>query len=128
MPTGVTFGAAMKELMFRLMKFVENEKETLVIPLYNTTSRLEAMLGIGRTTNFKSRNEMHTLEEDEKHVDEDKMALRRRTVPDISASPKRSRRKRKFSLDIPMVSSPKKEGSSGRRKTLLAEEVEDQIR
>ena len=110
MPTGVTFGAAMKELMFRIIKFVESEKEGPVIQLYNTTGRLEAMLGIGRTTVFRLRSEMRTLEEDEKHVDEDKMVLRRRTVPNISVSPKRSRRKRKFSLDIPMASSPKKEG------------------
>jgi hypothetical protein len=112
MPTGVPFGAAIKELMFRIIKFVESEKEGPVIPLYNTTGRLEAMLGIGRTTVFKLRSEMYTLEVDKKHVDEDKMVLRHRTVPDISVSPKRSRRKCRFSLNIPMAGSPKKKGNS----------------
>ena len=65
MPTGVTLGAAMKELMFRIIKFVESEKEGPVIPLYSTTGRLEAMLGIGRATVFRLRSEMRTLEEDE---------------------------------------------------------------
>ena len=61
MPTGVPFGAAMKELMFRIIKFVESETEGPVIPLYNTTDRLEAMLGIGRATAFRLRSEMRTL-------------------------------------------------------------------
>ena len=65
MPADVTFGAEMKELMFWIIKFVESEKEGPVIPLYNTTGRLETMLGIGRATVFRLRSEMRTLEEDE---------------------------------------------------------------
>lgn len=128
MPTGISFRADTKELMFRIIKFVESEKEGPVIPLYNTTDRLEAMLGIGKTTVFKLRSEMRVLEEDDKHVGEDKVVLRRRTVPDVSASPKGSRRKRKLSLNIPIASSPKKKGSSGRKKVILTEEEESQIR
>ena len=128
MPTGISFGAPLKELMFRIIKFVDSEKEGPVIPLYNTTGRLEAMLGIGRVTVFRLRSEIHTLEQDEKHVDEDKIVLRRRTVSNIPASPKRSRRKRKLSLDIPMANSPKKKGNSGRKKTKLTEQEKYQIR
>ncbi|CAF2104471.1 unnamed protein product [Rotaria magnacalcarata] len=96
--------------MFRIVKFVESKKEGPVIPLYNTTDRLEAMLGIGKTTVFKLRSEMRVLEEDDKHVGEDEVVLRRRTVPDVSASPKRSRRKRKLSFEYSDREFTEKEG------------------
>ena len=55
----------MKQLMFRIIKSVESEKEGPVIPLYNTTSRLEIMLGVSRATVFRLRNEIRSLEQEE---------------------------------------------------------------
>ena len=93
MPTGMNFGSDVKQLMFRIIKFVESEKEEPVIPSYNTTGRLEVMLGVSRATVFRLRNKMHGLEEkeeEEEKCDEDKIQLRRRTVSEASILPKDS--------------------------------------
>ena len=128
MPTGINFGSDMKQLMFRIIKFVESEKEGPVIPLYNTTSRLEIMLGVSRATVFRLRNEIRSLEQEEEESNEDKIQLRRRTVSEASVLPKYSQRKRKISVDIPLAGSSAKKGNSGRKKTSLSEQQQDQIR
>ena len=63
MPKGVNFGSDVKQLMLCIIKFVECEKEGPVIASYNTTGRLEVMLGVSRATVYRLRNEMHGLEE-----------------------------------------------------------------
>ena len=128
MPTGINFGSDMKQLMFWIIKFVESEKEGPVIPLCNTTSRLEIMLGVSIATVFRLRNEIPSLEQEEEESNEDKIQLRRRTVSEASVLPKYLRRKRKISVDIPLAGSPPKQGNSGRKKTSLSEQQHDQIR
>ena len=128
MPTGINFGSDMKQLMFRIIKFVESEKEAPVIPLYNTTSRLEIMLGFSRTTVFRLRNEIRSLEQEEEESNEDKIQLRRRTVSEASVLSKYSQRTRKISVDILLAGSPAKKGNSGRKKTSLSEQQQVQIR
>ena len=116
MPTGINFGSNMKQLMFRIIKFVESEKEGPVIPSYNTTSRLEIMLGFSRATVFRLRNEICSLEQDEEESNEDKIQLRRRPVSEASVLAKYSRRKRKISVDIPLANSLAKKGNSALKK------------
>jgi hypothetical protein len=73
MPKGEDFMSNVKQLMFRIIKFVEGEKNGPVIPLFNTTERLEAMLGISQRSVFRLRNEMYKLEMDpEQNEDEQK--------------------------------------------------------
>jgi len=121
MPRGENFGSDVKQLMFRIIKFVESEKEGSVIPLHNTTARLEMILGVSRATVFRLKNEMHSLEDDEAQVDEDRIQLRQRTVSEASVLPKGSRRKRTFSVDLPVASAPRKKGNSGRKAIQLTE-------
>jgi hypothetical protein len=134
MPKGEDFGSNMKQLMFRIIKFVENEKNGPVIPLFNTTGRLEAMLGISRISVFRLRNEMFNLkmnqEDENEQKEKDKLQLRprSRTVSGPVVSPKVSHQKRKYSIDIPLASSPKKKGHSGRKVVELTEQQQDHIR
>ena len=90
MPTGINFGSDMKHLMFRIIKFVESEKEGPVIALYNTTSRLAIILGVSRATVFRLRNEIRSLEQEEEESNEDKIQLWCRTVSEASVLPKYS--------------------------------------
>jgi hypothetical protein len=129
MPTGENYGLARKQLMFRIIKFVEREKTGPVIPLFNTTGRLEAMLGIPRRSVFRLRSEMLSLEVKlEEDTNQDNVQLRRRTVSETLMLPKRSHRKRKYSLELSITSSPKKKGHSGKRATELTEQQQDHIR
>lgn len=133
MPNGEDFRSDMKQLMFRIIDFVEKEKAGPIIPLFNTTNRLENMLGISRRSVFRLRSEMHSWEmkqnqEREESKPQFKNRLRRRTASETSLLPKKSHRKPRYSADIPTASSPKKKGHSGRRVTKLNESQQDQIR
>lgn len=128
MPTGENFGSEVKQLMFRIIKFVESEKEGTVIPVYNTTARMTMMLGVSKATVFRLKNEMQSFEDEEAEVNEDRVQLRPRTVSEASVLSAGSRRKRKFSLEIPVASAPKKKSNSGRKAIQLTEQQEDQIR
>ena len=57
MPTGREFSEDLKQMMFRVILFVKNEKDGLTIPLYNVNERLNAMLGISKQSilNLKRR-------------------------------------------------------------------------
>ena len=46
MPTVVEFSQELKQLMFNVIRFVENEKSGTIIPLHNVNDRLQAMLSI----------------------------------------------------------------------------------
>ena len=66
MPKGEDFGSEVKQLIFRIIKFVESEKTSPVIPLFSTTARLEAILGISRRSIFNLRSELyHSTMDDE---------------------------------------------------------------
>ncbi len=114
MPKGEDFGSDVKQLMFRIIKFVESEKTGPVIPLFNTFDRLEAMLGISRPSISRLRSEMYgstmkNEQNEDDNTDKDKIQLRSRVASETSTLPKGTRRKkRKYSVDIPIASSPKK--------------------
>jgi hypothetical protein len=135
MPKGKDYGKDLKQLMFRIINFVENEKNGPVIPLFNTTDRLEAMLGISKRSILRLRCAMVNLKEEQKedededeNEDEDKIKLRRRTVSETSVLEKRLHRKRSYVAMLPVASSPKKKDHSGRKSTQLTEQQQDNIR
>ena len=127
MPKGENFRLGVKQLMFRIIDFVEKEKTGPIIPLYNAASRLESMPGISRGSVFRLRSEMKQNQEREK-TPQYKNRLRRRTASETSLLTKKSHRKSRYSADIPTASSPKKKGHNGRRATVLNESQQDQIR
>ncbi len=91
MPKGKEYSKQMKQLMFRIINFVESEKNGSQIPLFNTTGRLTAMLGISERSVYRLREEMTSLEE--KQEKEERRQLRSRTGSDTAMSPKRSHKK-----------------------------------
>ena len=127
MPKGEKFRLDVKQLMFRIIDFVEKEKTGSIIPLHNAASRLESMLGISKASIFRLRSEMKQNQEHDK-MPKYKNRLRRRTASETSLLTKKSHRKPGYSADIPTASSPKKKGHSGRRATALNESQQDQIR
>ena len=58
MPTGVEFSQELKQLMFNVIRFVENEKSGTIIPLNNVNDRLQAMLGISLSSVRRLKEEM----------------------------------------------------------------------
>jgi hypothetical protein len=58
MPTGYEFSQELKQLIFNVIKFVENEKNGPVIPLNNVNDRLESMLGISLSSIRRLKQEM----------------------------------------------------------------------
>jgi hypothetical protein len=92
------------------------------------------MFGISRASVSRLRREMynsttkHEQSEDD-NTNEYKVQLRSRAVSETSTLPKGVRRKkRKLSLDIPVASSPKKKGYSGRKGIEVTEQQQDNIR
>ena len=62
MPIGKEFAKDLKEMMFRVIFFVENEKNGPIIPLYNVNERLSAMLGISDRSISNLKKEMNELQ------------------------------------------------------------------
>ncbi len=73
MPKGKEYSKEMKQSMFRIIDFVESEKNGSQIPLFNTTGRLTAMFGISERLVFRLRDEMASLEE--KQEEEEKKTV-----------------------------------------------------
>jgi hypothetical protein len=65
MPKGHPYTSDEKSLMFRIIKFVESEKEGPVIPMYNVNERLITMLNISHGSLFTLKQELTTLIEDQ---------------------------------------------------------------
>jgi hypothetical protein len=76
MPTGYEFSQEVKQLIFNVIKFVENEKNGPVIPLNNVNDRLESMLGISlssiRRLKQEMREERDRIMEEKRAVDQEK--------------------------------------------------------
>ena len=52
MPTGEEFSVQVKQLLFRVIDFVESEKDGPIIPLNNVGERLVKMLNISQSFLF----------------------------------------------------------------------------
>ena len=97
MRKGKDFGWNVRQLMFRIMKFVERAKTDPVISVFNTNDRLEAMLSISRSI-FKLRSEMYgsVMNDDQNQDDnrnEDKIQLRSQALFETPTVLKGVRRK-----------------------------------
>ena len=69
MPAGCEYFQNVKRLIFNVINFVENEKNSWKIPLYNTNERLKAMLRIS----------MHSVERLKRELREDQERLAEET-------------------------------------------------
>ena len=58
MPTGVEFSQELKQLMFNVIRFVENETCSAIIPLNNVNNRLQAMFGISLSSVRRLKEEI----------------------------------------------------------------------
>ena len=138
MPKGEDYSIKEKQIMFRVIEFVEREKTGAIIPLYNTSNRLLAMLGISESSLFKLKKEIvdqRQKEQDEQEKQQQQQLVRTRRQTTSSVESSRSHRKRRWSTisqelpsAIPTPLPSKKAGSSGRPKIRLSELAEDTIR
>ncbi|CAF1161935.1 unnamed protein product [Didymodactylos carnosus] len=63
MHPGHSFSKAEKEIFFKVITTVESEKHGVPSGyLYNTTERLQNMLGISHGALYRLKNEMHNLQ------------------------------------------------------------------
>ncbi|CAF4801360.1 unnamed protein product, partial [Rotaria sp. Silwood2] len=62
MPRGIYFSTELKKVLFRVITFVENEKDGPLILLNNCNARLVAMLGVSKTSLVRLKNEMKMLQ------------------------------------------------------------------
>jgi hypothetical protein len=95
MPKGEDYSIKEKQIMFRVIEFVEREKTGAIIPLYNTSNRLLAMLGISESSLFKLKKEIvdqRQKEQDEQEKQQQLVRTRRQTTSSVESS--RSHRKR----------------------------------
>jgi hypothetical protein len=97
MPKGEDYSIKEKQIMFRVIEFVEREKTGAIIPLYNTSNRLLAMLGISESSLFKLKKEIvdqRQKEQDEQEKQQQQQLVRTRRQTPSSVESSRSHRKR----------------------------------
>ena len=146
MPKGEEFSIEQKTLIFRVMEFVESERNGPQIPLTSTSARVMALLGISYSSVHKLKKELKQLRQEEtmKNTDEHEEVVTeestiRTRAQDASMFAPSGRRKTKktwsateiasaASTDVPMPMAPMKEGNVGRRQVVLSEAGEDAIR
>jgi len=131
MPKGKEFSDEMKQLMFKVINFVDSEKNGPIIPLFNANHRLAAMLGVSERSICRLRSEITSLKEVETKIEEkkkDERQSRSRTASQTSVSTKRSHKKSNYSVITPTPISPKKKNHSGRKPIELTEFQQDIIR
>ncbi|CAF1483271.1 unnamed protein product [Adineta ricciae] len=76
MPTGHEFSQEVKQLIFHVIDFVENEKNGPVIPLYNVKARLVKMLNISERSVYRLTHELHHLRcKETKKVSQEQQAM-----------------------------------------------------
>ena len=140
-PTGVEFSQELKQLMFNLIQFVENEKSGTIIPLNNVNDRLQAMLGISLSSVRRLKEEMR---QDEGRLIEERQLIegeRQRKENQRLEVTNRLRQRRSISREsacfttvdvteatIPVARAPLKLGNSARTGIILSEEEQENIR
>jgi hypothetical protein len=151
MPSGKEFSKEMKTILYRVITFVDSEKNGLKIPLYNANDRLQVMLGLSRHSISNLRQEMRELteqqnksnEKEDNENEEQSIRTRRQTTSNtpIERTPSQQygRKKRRVwstssvtstydGAYVPVPLSPQKRGNCGRKKIKLTEFEEDSIR
>lgn len=130
MPTGREFSEDLKQMMFRVILFVQNEKNGPTIPLYNVNERLNAMLGISKQSILNLKREMEELQREHNDQGESERSPTRAAASLRIKQPhrKQSWSSSKTNVNIPVPLAPKKKEHSGRKGIQLSEYAEDMIR
>ena len=105
MPKGHHYTSDVKSLIFRIIKFIESEKEGPVIPMYNVNDRLMNMLNISHGALFSLKQELTTIIEDQTKAK--RISRSAVTVGD--------------EVELPKPISPKKHRHSSRPNIILSE-------
>jgi hypothetical protein len=141
MPTGYEFSQELKQLVFNVIKFVENEKNGPVIPLNNVNDRLQSILGISLASVKRLKQEMREGQEwimEEKRVvdqakrDKENKAvkatrrLRHPRSPTVASTS--SSNDNIMDLATPVARPPRKLAHSGRPRIDLCEQEQENIR
>jgi hypothetical protein len=131
MRKGQEFSKDVKQTMFRVITFVEKEKNGPTIPLYNVNERLHSMLGISKQSITNLKDEMRELQRQQDEEESREHQTRSRT----SSSVILSHRKQNWSssssaakVSILTALPPRKKGHSGGKSIPLSEYAEDMIR
>lgn len=134
MPQGVHFTPEIKEIFFRVIDFIENEKTGPQIPMNNTTARIVSMLGISESSLFNLKKEMKAVREAREAEDkeEEQRRLRLRSSSQIHPT-KTSHEKQNVSpwstsYDMNTIRPEAPSKISGRTPIHLSEEADDEIR
>ncbi|CAF3236218.1 unnamed protein product [Rotaria sp. Silwood2] len=128
MPSGVHFSVDMKKLIFRVIKFVENEKTGPSIPLYNCNARLVAMLGISEGALLKLKKELTAAQNAE---EQEYRPPRLRSQSKVRPVSKLKRRSSSLGLSSASIVVPEPEPTkkrSGRVPIKLSEQADSEIR
>lgn len=134
MPQGVHFTPEIKQIFFRVIHFIESEKNGPQIPMNNSTARIMAMLGISESSLINLKKEMKTIREtreaEEREEEEKRSRLRSSSQNQptnvshkkktVSTWPVRSEMKRPPPKGVPKV--------IGRPSVILSEAADDEIR
>ena len=141
MPTGYEFSQELKQLAFNVIKFVENEKNGPVIPLNNVNDRLQSMLGISLASVKRLKQEMR---EEQERMMEEKRAMEQAKRDKDNQATEATRRLRHprsptaastysptdntMDIAMPVARPPRKLAHSGRPRTVLSEQEQENIR
>ena len=141
MPTGVEFSQELKQLMFNVIRFVENEKSGTIIPLNNVNDRLQAMLRISLSSVRRLKEEMRQGEgrliEEGQLIEHERQRKENQRLEVTN----RLRQRRSISREsvcfttvdvteaiMPVARAPLKFGNAGRTGIILSEEEQENIR
>ena len=134
MPQGVHFTSEIKEIYFRVIDFVESEKNGPRIPMNNSTARILTMLGISESSLFNLNKEMKAIREsrDAQVKQEEEKRLRSRSASQIQST-NISHEKQNiltwstaYAMNTIQPRAPRK--IPGRSSIQLSEEADDEIR
>ena len=125
----------LKTILFRVIDFVERERDDVIIPLHKAIARLMKMLGIEEASIGRLKKELAEQRQEQKEKLEEAVD-RPRTRTQSAAVPSQSHRKRRWSSvaltdtisTIPFQVPPHKTGNSDRPPLVLTEMAEDTIR
>jgi hypothetical protein len=135
MPKGEEFSVDLKTIFFRIIDFVDKEKDGPIIPLNSSTARIVAMLGISERSVVRLKKELaDQLKKHEEEANQKAAGPRTRTQSAMSPSP--SHRKRRYSSvrpSVPLLNLPPpvpahKNGNCGRKRIVLSDAADDAIR
>jgi transposase len=137
MPQGIHFSYECKEIFFRVIEFIENEKNGPCIPMNNTTARLTSMLGISESSLFnlkkemKVAREMREMEEEEEEEGDKRSRLRlssSQILPTKTPHKKQNVSTWSKSYEMSAIRPKSPRNIPGPSPVYLSEEADDEIR